>query len=225
MNIDKIVNFSKSELIGFSIVYSILFLNAYITQDSTLALISAFCGISYTILAGKGVPACYLIGVCGSAIYSYLSFKSALWGNLILYAGYYVPMQIIGFFKWSKHLKEDKNEIIKIKLPTKEWIILLSITTFATIITIVLLSYFEDKSPIIDGFTAVFSILGMYLTVKRAIEQWIVWFWVNLLSLIMWLKIAMNGVKVYSTVIMWAVYVTLAVYFYFTWRKETNNED
>ena len=115
--------------------------------------------------------------------------------------------------------------LVKIKLPTKEWLILLSITTLATIVTIVLLYCFEDKSPIIDGFTAVFSILGMYLTVKRAIEQWIVWFWVNLLSLIMWLKIALSGVKVYSTVIMWAVYVTLAVYFYCIWRKETNNKD
>ena len=81
----------------------------------------------------------------------------------------------------------------------------------------------NDKSPIIDSITTVFSIAGMYLTVKRAIEQW--WFWiiVNGLSAIMWIRIALSGEKVYSTVIMWSVYLLLAIYFYFTWRKEIKN--
>lgn len=220
MRFDKIWSVNKLELAGFILVYLILFANAFITHDSILALVSAFCGISYTILAGKGIPTCYLIGVCGSAIYAYLSFQSALWGNLILYAGYYVPMQITGFFHWNKNLKREKFEIIKIKLPKKEWFLLLGITSVISAITVIVLAYFGDKSPIIDGLTTVFSILGMYLTVRRAIEQWTVWIGVNILSLIMWLKIVLSGVKVYSTVIMWAVYTILAIYFYITWRKE-----
>ncbi len=223
MNIDKLKTTDKIELAGFTFVYIILFANAIIMKDSPLALISAFCGITYTILAGKGIPACYLIGVCGSAIYSYLSFQSALWGNLILYAGYYVPMQILGFFQWNRHLKDNKSEIIKISLPKKEWLLMFLLTFFISIITIIVLAHLGDKSPIIDGFTTVFSILGMYLTVRRALEQWIVWIGVNLLSFVMWLQIAFSGVRVYSTVIMWAAYSLLAFYFYFIWKKETKN--
>ena len=219
MRIDK-AKVNKCEFYGFIIAYIILFANAYITQDSAAALISAFCGISYTILAGKGIPACYLIGVVGSAFYSYLSFHNALWGNLILYAGYYIPMQILGFFQWNMHLKDDKQEIIKISLPAKESLILSGLGISISAIVILLLIHFGDKSPYIDGITTVFSILGMYLTVRRAIEQWIIWMIVNGLSLIMWLCIALNGEKVYSTVIMWTVYFILSIYFYFTWRKE-----
>ena len=113
MKIDKVENENKYEQIGFILVYIILFANALITHDSLIAFVSAFCGISYTILAGKGIPTCYLIGVVGSVFYSYLSFRSALWGNLILYACYYVPMQITGFFQWNKNLKDGKNEIVK----------------------------------------------------------------------------------------------------------------
>ena len=223
MRIDKAEINNKIEISVFFLVYVILFVNAIIMQDSWIAVVSAFCGITYTILAGKGFPVCYLIGVVGSAFYSYLAFKSSLWGNLILYAGYYIPMQIAGFFQWNKNLKQDKAEIVKTKLKVKEKIVLFSITSIVSVIVIMFLNHFGDKSPVIDGITTVFSILGMYLTVKRCYEQWIVWFGVNALSLAMWLKIALAGEKVYSTVIMWAVYTLLAVYFFILWKQEVRS--
>lgn len=225
MNIDKGFNKKNIELFSFLIVYIFLFTFAEVMNDNPIALISAFCGITYTILAGKGIPACYIIGVTGSALYSYLSFHNALWGNLLLYAGYYVPMQIVGFFMWNRNLKEKKNEIIKTSLLAKEKRILFFVFSVITIIFISFLIYLGDKSPVIDGITTVFSILGMYLTVKRCCEQWLVWIFVNGLSFLMWLKIAMTGVKVYSTVFMWFVYFVLAIYFYITWKKEINEKN
>ena len=63
----------------------------------------------------------------------------------------------------------------------------------------------------------------MYLTVKRCLEQWIIWIVVNGLSFLMWFEIALNGEKVYSTVFMWGVYFILAIYFYLNWKNELNN--
>ena len=211
---------SGLKITGILFVYSVLFLNAYLMQDSFIALISAFCGITYTILAGKGNPLCYLIGITGSAFYVYLSFSNGLWGNCLLYALYFVPMQLIGFFKWHKHLKSDKYEIIKTSLSKKENIILLSLTSVISAFVILIFVKIGDSSPVIDGLTTVFSILGMYLTVKRAIEQWYVWAGVNLLSLVMWIIIVLNGTKACSTVLMWSVYLILAIYFYISWKKE-----
>lgn len=216
----KIIPRKSFELSGLFVIYAFLFTCAFVLKDSPAALISAFFGITYTFLAGKGSPICYLFGVTGSGFYSWLAFHNALWGNLALYAGYYVPMQIIGFFKWNSHLKEGKNEIVKISLKKKERIILSIITLLATAGVIFVLILLEDKNPIVDGITTVFSITGMYLTVRRAIEQWVVWMIVNGLSAIMWAAIAINGEKVYSTVIMWSVYFVLAIYFYFCWKKE-----
>ncbi|MBR6126131.1 nicotinamide mononucleotide transporter [bacterium] len=220
MRIDKVEIKNKFELYGFILVYIILFSNAIITHDSIIALVSAFCGITYTILAGKGFPVCYLIGVIGSIFYSYLSFKSALWGNLILYAFYYVPMQIAGFFHWSKNLKTGKSEIIKIHLKNKERLVIFTSGVLFSLVTALVLAHMGDKNPLFDSITTVFSILGMYLTVRRAIEQWIIWIIVNGLSFLMCLEIASSGTKVYSTVIMWGVYFILAVYFYRIWKKE-----
>ena len=129
-------------------------------------------------------------------------------------------MQILGYFKWQNHLQSNSYEIVKTSLRKKEIVWLVVLSFLACIITAYILAISKDKSPIIDSITTVLSIAGMYLTVRRAIEQW--WFWmiINGLSAIMWIKIVLTGEKVYSTVIMWSVYFLLAIYFYITWRKE-----
>ena len=78
----------------------------------------------------------------------------------------------------------------------------------------------KDSHPILDGCATALSLVGMYLTVKRCIEQWVVWFIVNLLSVIMWVAVVNSGTRAYSTVLMWFVYLLLAVYFHIEWRKE-----
>ena len=228
MLIMKITEFVKKELrgwtsaeiTGLSVVLVIIFINAFVLKDSPAAIINAICGILYTIIAGKGKISCYLFGLTGSGCYIYLSFLNALWGNMLLYLLYYIPMQILGIFRWKKHLKKDSGEIIKIRLNNKQRLMLGIIGIGGSLISGMILYYFNDKSPIIDGITTFLSILGMYLTVRRAIEQWIVWMIVNGLSFVMWFNLIIHGTKAYSTVLMWGVYFILAIYFYRQWKKE-----
>ncbi len=216
----KIKGWKLSEIIFLSFVILFIITHAIIRHDSVVAVVSAICGITYTFIAGKGNPICYLFGVTGSGFYSYLSFQNMLWGNLLLYLGYYIPMQILGFFQWNKNLKDGQKEIVKRYLPKKELFVLIILTVVFTTILAFVLYYLKDAHPILDSITTIGSIGGMYLTVRRAIEQWIFWMIVNSLSLIMWICVALNGARVFSTVIMWAVYLFLAFYFYFAWRKE-----
>ena len=215
----ELSGWKKLEIIGLTIVILIILINSILLRDNIIAVMSAFCGIMYTIIAGKGKVSCYLFGICGSFCYSYLSFKNALYGNLVLYMCYYVPSQIWGFFTWQKNLNNKTQEIIKTRLNKKQRILLAVIALAGSICTALILKHLNDSNPIIDGITTFLSILGMYLTVKRAIEQWIVWMVVNGLSLLMWINVVIHGIKVYSTLIMWAVYLILAFYFWFEWKN------
>ena len=220
MNRIKVNNFNKFEKFYITIIYLTLFVNAYMTNDSMIALINAFCGITYTFFAGKGFPICYLFGAIGSLFYCILALKNSLWGNLLLYGAYYIPMQILGFFQWNKHLKSDKIEIQKTFLTLKNRILLICISILFSSLTIFTIYIFGGKSPIMDGFTTCLSIIGMFLTVQRCIEQWIIWMIVNAISFLMWFNIALQGEKVLSTVFMWGAYFTLAIYFWFMWKKD-----
>ncbi len=218
----ELKGWKKSEIIGLAVVLFIILTSTFTLKDSPAAVINAICGILYTIIAGKGKVSCYFFGLAGSGSYIYLAFQNALWGNLLLYLCYYIPMQILGIFRWKKHLNKNTHEIIKTHLTKSELIKLTAISIIGCITLIVFLKHFGDSSPVIDGITTALSIAGMYLTVRRCIEQWIVWMIVNGLSVIMWLKLVLNGTKAYATVIMWSVYFILAIYFYIMWKKDLN---
>ncbi len=216
----ELTGWKKQEIIGLAIVFSIIIINAIIVKDSIIAVISAICGILYSTIAGKGKVSCYFFGLMGTCCYSWLSFDNKLWGNLILYMCYYFPMQVLGIFEWKKHLKQTTKEIVKIQMSTKQALQMTILAFVCCSIAIILIKYFKGSSPFFDGITTVLSVFGMYLTVKRSIEQWIIWMIVNGLSTIMWLNLVLNGAKTYATLIMWFVYFILAIYFYVNWKKE-----
>ena len=224
----SLVDLLKNEFKGFGKIERVLFplilfftvIISVLIKDNKIALVSAICGMSYTILAGKGRVSCYFIGMIGTFCYSYLSFVNGFYGNLALYMLYYFPLELVGIYKWSKHLKKDAREIYKTKLSIKDRYIYSFIILFFSAISSIILYFLNGANPIIDGTTMVMSIVGQILTVRRCVEQWYVWFFVNLLSLIMWIFAYINGSNCLATVIMWAVYLVLSVYFLKSWQKE-----
>lgn len=220
----ELKGWGKYERFLFPLEILLIILISFYMKDSKVALMSAVCGISYSILAGKGKISCYFFGLCGTLCYSFISFKNALFGNLALYLMYYFPMQIFGIFKWKEHLKKDSQEIIKTKLSIKERLLYLLCAMIFTVIGYFILLYFKDQSPLIDSITSVFSVIGLILTVKRCVEQWYVWLIVNGLSIVMWVKAYMNGSNCFATILMWVTYFILAIYFLVVWKKELKNQ-
>jgi len=224
----RIVNFIKKELSGWS-KYEAIFVPFFLLlifsvsvymKDSKVATASALFGLTYTILAGKGKISCFFFGLQGTLCYSYLSFENAIYGNMLLYMGYYFPMQILGIFKWKNNLKKDNNEIKKTMLSNKERFLLSFITIISTIVFGFILKNLNDSAPFLDSCATILSIVGMYLTVKRCIEQWIIWTIVNAITIVIWFNILVQGGNTFATLLMWCSYLFLGVYFFFKWKKE-----
>ena len=229
----NVKEFIKGELMGWGKYERIIFpleilfiicLSIYIGDDK-IALVSAICGITYTILAGKGKISCYIFGLSGTLCYSYLAYKNALYGNLLLYMCYYFPMQILGIFKWRKHLDKNSREIIKTNLSLKSRYILFLSAILLSLIFSYILKQSGDASPYMDGFTTVLSVFGLILTIKRCIEQWYIWTIVNGLSVFMWIEAYYKGSNCLATILMWGTYFILGVYFLYIWKKELNKQD
>ena len=164
-------NKEKTEIVIFLLIIVFILCHAIIGKQYFVATISAICGLTYTCFAGKGYPVCYAFGLMGSVFYAILSFQNALWGNLALWVLYYIPMQILGFFSWKKNLKKDKKEIVKTSLGLKKLLPILFLSALLIFISIGVMFYFKDSHPILDSVATILSLLGMYLTVARAIEH------------------------------------------------------
>lgn len=224
----KLINFLKLEFLSFGKYERILFplvllvtvIVSIIMKDNIVALVSAICGMSYTILAGKGRISCYFIGMTGTFCYAYIAFINGFYGQCALSLLYYLPMEIIGILKWRKYLKADTKEVIKTRLSNKDRKIWLCVVLLSGLLLTLGLIHIEDASPAVDGFTTVISIAGQVLTVKRCVEQWYAWFFVNLMSLSMWIFAYIEGSNCFATIIMWAVYLVLTIYFLNKWNKD-----
>lgn len=219
----ELKGWGKVERVVFPLGILAIIILSFVMKDSKIALVSAICGVSYSILAGKGKISCYFFGLCGTLCYSYISLQNHLFGNLVLYMCYYLPMQVMGIFKWKQHLKKDCQEIEKTMLSKVERYMYFLGVVLLTFIVYIILYKMHDQSPIIDSVTSVLSVFGLILTVKRCIEQWYVWFVVNGLSVVMWVKAYLLGSNCFATILMWAIYFVLSIYFLHTWRKELKN--
>lgn len=219
--LDELSSWSRFELVFALVAILIVFLPPLYMKDSPVAIISAVCGIMYTILAGKGKVYCYFFGIIGTLCCAYLSYEIALYGNFMLHFLYYFPMEVIGFFSWKKHIDKTKNEIIKDKLTPNQLVMMILAVTIATFVTYLYFLQIDDKSPFIDAFMTVLSIAGMILTVRRSIEQWLIWTMVNFLSIIMWFNAFVEGERIFSIFLVRIIYFILGIYFFIKWKNST----
>ncbi len=228
----NLINYFKSEIKFYNkferffylfIIFCVCLIS-YMSNDSLIAVISSLCGITYTLFAGKGKVYCYYIGVAGTFFYCLICYKNGLYGNLGLYALYFLPLQILGIFSWKKNLNKEKNEIVKSKLNNIQRVMFGFLTILLTFFIYIIIKLSGASSPLLDSVVTGFSILGQYLTFKRCIEQWIVWFLVNFAAVIMWFNIYTINKQYASTLIMWLVYLILAVYFFIKWKNEISKQ-
>ena len=50
----ELSGWKKQEAAGLFVVFLIIIVNAFVVKDDIISVISAFCGILYTTIAGKG---------------------------------------------------------------------------------------------------------------------------------------------------------------------------
>lgn len=172
-------------LIGFTALGIIL---SVVWQSSFLSFLSFVTGIICVILVAKGSIWNYPIGLVQCASYGFLAFQSLLYGEAILNFAYFAPIQIIGWIGWNKHMNHDNHEVKK-RILSKTEIMLWSI---GTIMFVFLYHYFltfiGSALPFFNTMTTSLSIIAMLLMVIRSRYQWIVWAFVNVVSIIMWVQ-------------------------------------
>lgn len=191
-------------------------------QDSIMGIISSLTGVACVVCTGKGKLSAYIFGVINCILYSIISYKATLYGETMLNAIYYLPMQFYGFYIWKNNISTETFEVKKIRMTNLKRIVVLVIILLGTYSYGLILEKMGDAIPFIDAFTTVSSIVAMYLSVKRFSEQWWIWIAVDVFSVIMWAKAYMLGSESVATLLMWTVYLFNAIIMCYKWQKEAN---
>ena len=188
--------------------------------DTVLGTAAAVTGVLYSLWAGKGKLSCYFFGIFNSAVYGWISFKAALYGEVLLNWGWYFPMMFAGLFFWKKHLKNDVQEIIKSRLSRRSRLFGGAVTLLVTLAVAMVLKKLGDPMPLVDSFTTVLSVAAMILTVKRCVEQWFLWTVVNVTSIYMWYRVYQTGSGSVAVLLMWLLALINGLIFFYLWQRE-----
>ncbi len=218
---DEISGWKKWELIWLSISCVTIIGVSLNWGDSPMGIISAVSGVLYVLLAGKGKLSAYFFGLINSVLYAIISYKATLYGETMLNALYYVPMQFVGFYIWHKNMDEDTKEVKKERMTWKGRLGLTGCIAAATFGYGLVLEILGDSMPYIDAFTTMASVIAMIISVKRYAEQWWIWLMVNSVSVYMWWKAFSMGNDSIATLLMWVVYLISGILILVKWENET----
>jgi len=223
------LKFIKQECAGWKLleVLWLVFAGVTITalslywKDTMTGIVMALTGVICVILTGKGKMSCYLFGLVNTVLYAYVAFGARYYGEVMLNALYYVPMQFVGWFMWKKHMNQETMEVEKRRLPLTSQAVLLLVTAAAVYVYGLLLKRLGGNLPFIDSMSTCLSVLAMLLSVRRLMEQWILWIVVDVVTVIMWFVSYQNGGTDIAALLMWTVYLLNAVFMFVKWFKES----
>jgi len=208
-------------IISLNIAYSILS-----KEIDLLGSVAGIAGVVCVVLVAKGNILNYFFGLVNVSLYAYISYKSALYGDTLLNALYYLPMQFIGWYNWIRRTKvEDRSQIKAKRMNARERLILAAISISLILVFAYILLILKSSQPLKDSATTILSIIAMFLMVRAYMEQWVLWILVNIISVTMWVICYINALPhAMLMVIMWSVYLLNSINGWVHWLKLSEKE-
>lgn len=194
------------------------------TKDSFFGFTVFLTGVLCVVLTAKGNIISYIFGMYNTFGYAWLAYQNGLFGEVALNLLFFVPMNIVGFIMWKKHLDEGVVEMKRMNLKG------VFITGVICVIGIIALGYGlsliqGQNSPFIDATTNLLSIVATILMVKRYREQWMVYIALNIFTIIMWgIRTVAGSPDGIIMVVMWSAYLINAFYGLYTWSKGASKQ-
>lgn len=189
-------------------------------KDTAMGIVSSTTGVICVVCTGKGKLSAYLFGLVNSVLYAIIAFRATYYGETMLNALYYVPMQFVGFYVWSKNMDPQTHEVRKRHMGWSARVVMLAVIGLATVGYGWVLRRLGDAMPYVDSFTTVCSVVAMVVSVKMFAEQWWIWTAVNVFTVYMWGIRFRQGQDDIATLMMWVVYLGNSLIMLFKWERE-----
>ena len=153
-------------------------------------------------------------GMISAILYMVVFFQAKFYADMGLNA-YYFFISIYGWIVWQKGKGESGRKSIIIRIQWKQGLILTCLTALAFMgIGLILDRYTDSPIPYWDALTTAMSFTATWMLARKILEHWIVWIIVDAISMGLYIY---RGL--YPTMILFAIYTTMAVIGYLEWKK------
>jgi len=184
-------------------------------------LLGAILGILYVRYSIRQSILTWPMGLLTSLLYIIVFFNSALYAAMGLQV-YYVVISVYGWYYWLKGKREDNKSLLPVRNVSKQlWIKFGTFTILIyAVILFVLINFSDSDVPFFDSLTTSFSILATWMLAKKYIENWIIWIFIDFVSIGLYMYKSL-----WPTVILFIVYTVMAFLGYIEWKKDLKLKD
>jgi len=214
---------TKFEVIWLVTATAIITTVSFIVGDNWLGFISSISGILCVVMAAKGKIATYYFGVIQASTYAYIAYGYHLYGEAMLNALFFLPIQFVGFYVWRKNKAKAAahgEDVYGKHLSGKQWIYVIVGGLIAVGLYAWFLNAINASQVGLDSFAVVISVVAQVLMTLRYAEQWFLWIAVNILTISLWIAtLVSTGGGDYAILVMWIAFLVNSVYGYINWRK------
>ncbi|MBO4326050.1 MAG: nicotinamide mononucleotide transporter [Clostridia bacterium] len=230
---NSLKRFLKSEITGWnafdimwlSVATAVILALSIYWKDNWLSLTAALTGVWCVILTGKGKRSSFIFGLINVIFYAIVAFRAKYYGEVMLNALYYLPMNFVGWFAWKKHMDDSTGEVVKERLNPKKSVIIYTLTALAILLYGLVLKALRGNLPFVDSMSTVVSVVAQILSIRRLMEQWVLWIVVDVVTVIMWAVNFARGGEEIATLAMWSIYLINAFIMFARWYKEAKKHE
>ena len=158
-------------------------------------------------------PIGWPLAIAASLLYGLLFAQSKLYGEAVLQV-FFVVISFWGWWQWQRGRGRDGRPLQVQQLSHRGAAIALAATLAAWPLAGLLLARTTDSDvPYLDAFATVASVTGQILLGRKWIENWLVWFAVNVFSVGLF---AFKGL--WLTLVLYAIFAVLSLAGWRAWR-------
>lgn len=156
-----------------------------------VAIVSGMAGIISVILCSQGKISTFFFGFIQISTYLYLCLCQHLYAEVGMNIFYFLS-QIYGIYVWIRRYRTPQKQEQRLaarKMSPLLFIVIFGISLIASVAVGYLLAHYtNDSQPYLDAFTTVPAIFAQVMLVMAYREQYIIWFTIDILSIVMWYR-------------------------------------
>ncbi|MCB0280681.1 MAG: nicotinamide mononucleotide transporter [Calditrichaeota bacterium] len=185
-----------------------------IAAMNLVEIIGTIFGFYAVVLMIRQHILCWPIGIANAALYTIMFYQNRLYSDMILHICY-ILLFAYGWYEWL-HGGENKGELKISQTTTTEYIICLILAVTGVFgLGFYFNNYTDADLAYWDAGTTVFSLIAQWMLAKKLIENWILWFIIDVVASVLYVY---KGL--YWTATLFFLYLILAVIGYLEWQKQ-----
>ena len=213
--------FTKFEIILWSCSVAFITVSFLAFSNSNyITLVASIIGATALIFIAKGNPFGQFLMIIFGAIYGYISFSFAYYGEMITYMGMTVPMAFVALLSWLKNPYKNKKSEVKVSgIGKKETVLMLLLSVLVTFLFYFLLKKFGTANIIPSTFSVTTSFIAVYLTFRRSPYFALVYALNDIVLIVLWILAALKDISYLSVIICFVMFLFNDLYSFINWKR------